>query len=315
MKETNNTAQAKKINGAPAEQSETLESNSRSKQLTKETGKVQTTKPNDVKKASENKKTDHKHMHKISKQTVSFTIFVVAWAILATTIAQYLTAWPMVLILGSKVNQPSWMLLYYVLTYALSLVLVILVPLQVLKLYRKRHAAKANTVAVKNLESDLEVTANDMGVQNLPTFVDIGLAPVGYIVYIVLASILTTLMSVFVWFNANEAQDVGFGYYITDIDRICAMLAVVFIAPLAEELIMRGWLYGKLRRKWGIIVAMLLTSLAFAVMHGQWNVGVSVFALSIVLCTLREITGTIWSGILLHMLSNGIAFYLLYVAV
>ena len=37
------------------------------------------------------------------------------------------------------------------------------------------------------------------------------------------------------------------------------------------------------------------------------------FALSIVLCGLREITGTIHAGILLHMLKNGIAFYLLFV--
>lgn len=279
-------------------------------------------------------KTKSQSKRKITKQTVYFTVFVVAWSILATIAAQYIIALPMTFLLGSAVNQPSWMLLYYVLTYALSLTLVILVPPQVLKLYRQRHAVKldpsadkakastskvaASSVKMDNLEmlsKDLEVTANDMGVQNLPTFVDLGLAPVGYAVYLVLATILTYLMSIFTWFDANQAQDVGFGYYITDIDRICAMLAVVFIAPLAEELIMRGWLYGKLRRKWGIVAAILLTSLAFAVMHGQWNVGVSVFALSIVLCTLREITGTIWSGVLLHMLSNGIAFYLLYIAI
>ena len=28
-----------------------------------------------------------------------------------------------------------------------------------------------------------------------------------------------------------------------------AMLAIVFIAPIVEEIIMRGWLYGKLRDK------------------------------------------------------------------
>ena len=48
-------------------------------------------------------------------------------------------------------------------------------------------------------------------------------------------------------------------------------------------------------------------------MHGQWNVGVNVFAMSIVLCTLREITGTIYAGILLHMLKNTIAFVLVYI--
>ena len=47
-------------------------------------------------------------------------------------------------------------------------------------------------------------------------------------------------------------------------------------------------------------------------MHFQWNVGVNVFALSVVLCALREITGTIYAGILTHMIKNGVAFYLLY---
>ena len=63
----------------------------------------------------------------------------------------------------------------------------------------------------------------------------------------------------------------------------------------------------------GAVAAVLITSLVFGVMHFQWNVGVNVFALSVVLCVMREVTGTIYAGILLHMLKNGVAFYLLYV--
>ena len=60
-------------------------------------------------------------------------------------------------------------------------------------------------------------------------------------------------------------------------------------------------------------ISILLVSLLFGVVHMQWNVGVNVFALSVVLCGMREITGTIYAGILTHMLKNGIAFFLLYV--
>lgn len=250
---------------------------------------------------------------KITREKVLFSILVVAWTFLATMGGQLIVAIPMSVILGSALQQPVWMLVYYLLSYAITLALVILVPPRLLKLYRMRHAESAAPAATK-LEKDLAVSADDMGMQHAPTFIDIGLAPVGYAAYAIIATVLTSLMSAFAWFNANESQDVGFSYFITDLDRIWAMLAIVFIAPIAEELIMRGWLYGKLRRKWGIIVAMLITSLSFAVLHGQWNVGVSVFVLSIVLCTLREITGTIWSGVLLHVLSNGIAFYILYIA-
>ena len=60
-------------------------------------------------------------------------------------------------------------------------------------------------------------------------------------------------------------------------------------------------------------VAILLVSILFGVVHLQWNVGVNVFATSVVLCLMREVTGTVYAGILLHMLKNGIAFFLLYV--
>lgn len=251
---------------------------------------------------------------KISKMDIYFTIFVLAWVLLTTITSQYIVALPMSIILGEALQDPGWMLLYYTLTYAVTLVLLIMLPPRLIKLIVSRNK-KTELRAAKNLIQDLEPNAVGMGVQHLPTFVDIGLAPIGYVIYIFIAMVLTSLMNVFPWFNADQSQDVGFGYFVTDLDRIFAMLAVVFLAPIVEELIMRGWLYGKVREKWNIPISAVLVSLLFAVLHGQWNVGVSTFALSLVLCGLREITGTIWSGILLHVLSNGIAFYLLYVAI
>ena len=98
------------------------------------------------------------------------------------------------------------------------------------------------------------------------------------------------------------------------IERGVAFIALVVIAPIAEEIVFRGWLYGKLRvniPKW---VAILITSLVFGAIHMQWNVGITVFAMSVVNCILREITGTIYAGTLVHMINNGVAFYLVYVA-
>ena len=90
-------------------------------------------------------------------------------------------------------------------------------------------------------------------------------------------------------------------------------MILAIIAPIAEELIFRGWLYGKLRIKIPKWVAILITSFLFGLIHLQWNVGVTVFCMSVVMCILREITGTIYAGMLVHMLSNGIAFFLVYV--
>jgi membrane protease YdiL (CAAX protease family) len=43
------------------------------------------------------------------------------------------------------------------------------------------------------------------------------------------------------------------------------------------------------------------------------NVALDVFILSIVMCGLREMTGSIWAGVVLHMMKNGLAFYLLFI--
>lgn len=264
-------------------------------------------------------KTPKKSLSTINWKTIEYVVLLLIWVAIAMTISQYIIGLPMMWILDGKFSQPFWTCIYYGLTYVLSLVLVIIVPPRVINKLKTHANAKSNKKSQSipqftNLP-DFTTSREELGLKDLPTVIDVGLAPVSYVVYLVLSGIFTSIMSAFTWFNAEETQDVGFGYFITTGDRVVAMIALVFIAPIAEEIIMRGWLYGKLREKLKIPVAMLLTSLLFGFLHGQWNVSVGVFALSLVLCGLREITGTIWSGMLLHMLSNGIAFYLLYIAI
>lgn len=253
------------------------------------------------------------------RANLAFAIFVLAWVALAMTASQLVIAYPMSWLLGESFTKPFWTCLYYGLAYLLTLVLVILLPPRLYQTWQKSRPsqqvkAKTSTDSANATENPLATNKTELGVQHLPTFVDIGLAPIGYVAYLILAGIFTSIMGILPWFNADEAQNTGFTYFTNTPERVVAMLALVFIAPIAEEIIMRGWLYGKLRSRFSLVVAMLLTSLLFGVLHGQWNIGVGVFALSLVLCSLREITGTIWSGMLLHILSNGIAFYLVYIA-
>lgn len=247
---------------------------------------------------------------KLNRQKIGFVVFTLAWAVLSLAASQFIIALPMVWILGDGFSEPIWTFIYYLLTYSLTLALTILLPPKVYTLYQSRHQKPQQTSEKNPFATD----STELGLQKYPTFVDLGLAPIGYVAYTILANLCISLMSLLPWFNADQAQDVGFTYLATGIDRVLASLAIVIIAPIAEEVVMRGWLYGKLRSQLKAPLAILLVSLAFALLHGQWNVGASVFVLSLVLCSLREITGTIWSGIFLHVLSNGIAFYLLYIA-
>ena len=192
-------------------------------------------------------------------------------------------------------DSPVTNTVFSVISYILAIIIIIILPPIVFK----------NKLAEPSRES--------LGLKGLPTWTDIGLAPVGYVVSIILATGLTALFKLLPWFNASEAQDLGYSPYLMGFDRGLAFVLLAIIAPIAEEIIFRGWLYGKLRIKIPKWLAILITSLLFGLIHLQWNVGVTVFCMSVVMCTLREITGTIYAGMLVHMLSNGIAFFLVYV--
>ena len=179
------------------------------------------------------------------------------------------------------------------LVYILSLVIVIGLPLKL---------------------RNVRTTKEELGLTKLPTWSDLLLAPAGFLVYAVLAGLLTSLVTGFIpGFNAEQVQDVGFDSISHYYEYVLAFITLVVIAPFAEEVLIRGYLYGKLRKFTSFAVAILISSLLFALMHFQWNVAVSVFPLAIVMVVLREKTDSIWAGILLHMMKNGIAFYLLFI--
>lgn len=154
----------------------------------------------------------------------------------------------------------------------------------------------------------------DLGLSRLPTWTDLIAGPVGLVLYFVLSSVLTFVaVTFFPLFNGSQPQDTGFDGLTQGYEYVLAFVSLVIIAPIAEETLFRGYLFGKLRKLVPVWVAILITSALFGFIHGAWNLGIDTFALSIVLCLLRLKTGSIWASVLLHMLKNGIAFYLLFI--
>lgn len=159
-----------------------------------------------------------------------------------------------------------------------------------------------------------KTTKKDLGLGRLVSWGDIAVGPLSFIPYIILsASLMMVATQVIPGFDISQKQDLGFDRLGSSLETILAFTVLVVIAPLAEELLFRGYLYGKLKKTAGIFVAIILVSVSFGVLHGQLNVGIDTFVLSVVLCGLRELTGSVWAGILLHMTKNFIAFYFLFI--
>jgi membrane protease YdiL (CAAX protease family) len=154
-----------------------------------------------------------------------------------------------------------------------------------------------------------------IGLTRLLQWRDILLAVVGFVIYLALGVAVALILQHFVpGYNSNQAQDTGYGKTLSPHSAWLVLLMLVVVAPVAEEVIFRGYLFGTLRRTIPAWAAILVTSAVFGLVHWQWNVSIDVFVLSLVSCFLRLRTGSLWPSILLHMMKNGLAFYVLYVA-
>ena len=246
-------------------------------------------------------------------KTVGWVALLCVWVFAAVVVSQLFVGWMMFLILRERFDEPMWTSVYSALAYALALVLAVVVPMRWKMSWSLKVKSAGGEVRKKGAKAVATPTRELLGLKGTPTWTDIGLAPIGYVAGTLLAAGLVWVFSQFAWFDAGEAQNLGYNFYMSGGERAVAFIATVVVAPVVEEVIFRGWLYGKLRTRLSATIAILVVSVLFGLVHLQWNVGVNVFALSVVLCGLREVTGTIWAGILVHMLKNGVAFYLVYV--
>lgn len=156
-----------------------------------------------------------------------------------------------------------------------------------------------------------------------PRVRDIGYTILGFITYFVVYAfiVFNLVQALFPQVDTEQQQQLGFDTATSGPVLIFVFLSLVILPPLVEEILVRGFLFTGLQQKMNVILAAVVTSVVFAAAHLQWGSGAPLlwaaaadtFTLSMVLVWLRHKTGSLWPGIGVHFIKNGIAFLALFV--
>ncbi|MGZ7134083.1 MAG: CPBP family intramembrane glutamic endopeptidase [Halobacteriota archaeon] len=85
-------------------------------------------------------------------------------------------------------------------------------------------------------------------------------------------------------------------------------LSGVIIAPIAEEIVFRGYLYKAFRDRFKPSYAIVLSAALFSAIHLELLAAAPLFVIGIVLAYVYEKTGNLMAPITLHVLNNAVAF-------
>tara|TARA_B100000029_G_scaffold203559_1_gene201668 strand:+ start:3496 stop:4110 length:615 start_codon:yes stop_codon:yes gene_type:complete len=91
-----------------------------------------------------------------------------------------------------------------------------------------------------------------------------------------------------------------------------AIISTVIIAPIAEELMFRGYLLDSIRKMHGDGVAVVISAIIFGLVHFEpYTIGMAAIG-GLVYGYIRVRTGSLWPSIVGHMIWNGIALVVTY---
>lgn len=238
---------------------------------------------------------------------LAWLLILPVWTYAAFWLAQFVVVGIQELLIAlgaplASINQVLYTTIVSVIIYIIAVLIVVFVPWFI---FRRRTSRV------------------ELGAPDLPAWLDLALTVPAYIVYMICTAIVMMLaVSLIPGIDLNQAQELPFSQTMLTERWQYALVffTLVILAPLAEELLFRGYLYGKLRKTAPIWVAIIVTSLAFGAAHLwggpgsplQWAVAIDTMVLGVILALLREYTGAVWASVLVHALKNGIAFYLLF---
>jgi hypothetical protein len=87
-------------------------------------------------------------------------------------------------------------------------------------------------------------------------------------------------------------------------------LSGIIIAPIAEEIVFRGYFYKAFSDRFKPSYAIVLSAALFSVLHFELLAAAQLFVIGIILAYVYEKTGNLMAPITLHVLNNAVAFLL-----
>jgi len=154
--------------------------------------------------------------------------------------------------------------------------------------------------------------------QKYPNYKQVGEVIVTYGLYFVTLIVATIILTIFLPIDVNQAQDLGISRPGTTSGLVYIFITLVMIAPISEEILFRGFLFGSLSKYSSKIIATIAVSIIFGMAHLEygnlnWIAVVDTLIFSVYLIYISQKHKSLYSSMLLHAMKNGIAFYVLFV--
>jgi len=94
--------------------------------------------------------------------------------------------------------------------------------------------------------------------------------------------------------------------------RVLLIVYACLLAPFAEEIIFRGYIYATVKRYTGPLFSMVVVGLLFSVVHLNIPAAIPLWAFAIILTLAYELSGSLWVPIGIHALFNTLNVVLMY---
>jgi uncharacterized protein len=131
----------------------------------------------------------------------------------------------------------------------------------------------------------------------------LGWVVVAFVVYLILAGLYSQLVNP----PPDKLPD-QLGANDSTLLAVFTGIFVIAIAPFAEELFFRGFLFQALQRSWGTWLGAFSSAVIFSAIHLEPDKFVQLAILGTALALLFKKTDSVWPCILLHALNNTLAF-------